>query len=51
MNRYARRLSLAAILSAALAAIPAVASAHVHLVSTTPEAGANLDEAPSEVTI
>ncbi|HET6380138.1 MAG TPA: copper resistance CopC family protein [candidate division Zixibacteria bacterium] len=51
MTRSARRLSMAAILAAALAAIPAVAAAHVHLVSTTPEAGANLDEAPTEVTI
>lgn len=34
-----------------MATIPAVASAHVHLVSTSPEAGANLEDAPGEVTL
>ena len=34
-----------------LAALPAVATAHVHLVSTSPEAGANLEDAPDEVTL
>lgn len=34
-----------------MATIPAVASAHVHLVSTSPQAGANLEDAPGEVTL
>ena len=46
------RLPLAALaLGAALAALPAVAVAHAELVSSDPEAGANLDAAPSEVTL
>jgi methionine-rich copper-binding protein CopC len=46
------RRSLAAFaLGAALAALPAVAVAHAELVASDPEAGANLDAAPSEVTL
>jgi methionine-rich copper-binding protein CopC len=46
------RRSLAVLaLGAALAAVPAVAVAHAELVSSDPEAGANLETAPSEVTI
>jgi methionine-rich copper-binding protein CopC len=44
--------SLAAlVVAAALAALPAVAMAHAELVSSDPEAGANLDTAPTEVTL
>jgi copper resistance protein C len=46
-----RRPILAVLLALALAAIPAAAAAHVHLVSTTPEGGENLDEPPTEVSI
>lgn len=35
----------------ALGAVPAVAAAHVELESSSPEAGANLDAAPTEVTL
>lgn len=46
------RLPLAAFaLGAALAALPAVTVAHAELVSSDPEVGANLDAAPSEVTL
>ena len=50
MRKPARLLStiLAAV---ALLAIPAIASAHVELLSSSPEAGANLDAAPTEVTV
>lgn len=47
----ARRLLVAASLAAALGALPAIAVAHVELVSSDPEAGANLDTAPTEVTL
>jgi methionine-rich copper-binding protein CopC len=36
---------------AALLVFPALAAAHAHLESTDPEAGANLDEPPTEVTV
>jgi methionine-rich copper-binding protein CopC len=47
----ARRLLAALVASLVLAAVPAVASAHVHLVSTSPESRASLDDAPDEVTL
>lgn len=47
----ARRLLAALVASLVLAAVPAVASAHVHLVSTSPEGGASLNDAPDEVTL
>lgn len=47
----ARRLLVAAALAATLAALPALAVAHVSLVSSDPEAGTNLDTAPSDVTL
>lgn len=40
---------IAAIAAVALASLPVAAAAHSDLVSTTPEAGANLDEAATEV--
>lgn len=42
---------LAVLAAGALAGLPATASAHVRLVSTTPADGENLDTAPSEVTL
>jgi methionine-rich copper-binding protein CopC len=38
-------------IAALLAALPAVAAAHAELESSTPEAGENLDTAPTEVTL
>ena len=49
--RKPARLPLTFLAAVALLAIPAVASAHVELVSSSPEAGANLDTAPTEVTV
>ena len=49
--RTPARLLLITLATAALLAIPAVASAHVELISSSPEAGANLDTAPTEVTV
>lgn len=46
-----RRLLAAPAASLVLAAVPAVASAHVHLVSTSPEAGASLGDPPDKVTL
>ncbi|HEX6128781.1 MAG TPA: copper resistance CopC family protein [Candidatus Limnocylindria bacterium] len=46
-----RRLLTSLVAGLLMATIPAVASAHVHLVSTSPEAGANLEDAPHEVTL
>ena len=45
------RVLLAATLGGALLALPAVASAHAPLESSTPKAGDNLDTAPSTVTL
>ena len=45
------RLLLITLATAALLAIPAVASAHVELISSSPESGANLDSAPNEVIV
>ena len=44
--RRPARLLLIALATLALIAIPAMASAHVELISSSPEAGANLDSAP-----
>jgi copper resistance protein C len=49
--RTPARLLLISLTTAALLAIPASASAHVELISSSPEAGANLDSAPTEVTV
>ena len=49
--RTPARPILIALATTALLAIPAVASAHVELVSTSPEAGDNLDSAPTEVVV
>jgi len=49
--RTPARLLLITIAAVALLAAPAVASAHVELISSSPEAGANLDSAPTEVTV
>ena len=49
--RTPARLPLITIATAALLALPAVASAHVELISSSPQAGANLDAAPTEVTV
>ena len=49
--RRPARLLLATLALAALLAIPAVASAHVELVSSSPEAGDNVDSAPTEVVV
>lgn len=38
-------------IAALLAALPAIAAAHAELESSTPEAGENLDTAPTEVTL
>lgn len=46
-----RRLLTPLVAGLLMATIPAVATAHVHLVSTSPEAGANLEDAPDEVTL
>lgn len=45
------RLILAATLAGALLALPAVASAHAPLESSTPKAGERLDTAPTTVTL
>jgi len=45
------RLILAATLAGALLALPAVASAHAPLESSTPKAGERLDTAPTSVTL
>ena len=45
------RLLLITLATAALLVIPSVASAHVELVSSSPEAGDNVDSAPAAVTI
>jgi methionine-rich copper-binding protein CopC len=45
------RILITILATAALLAIPAVASAHVELVSSSPEAGANVDTAPTEVSV
>jgi copper resistance protein C len=49
--RIPARLLLVILTTAALLAIPAVASAHVELISSSPEAGTNLESAPTEVTV
>lgn len=43
------RIGLPAALLAVALVLPALVSAHAELVSTSPEAGANLDEPPTEV--
>jgi methionine-rich copper-binding protein CopC len=48
--RRPARLIFTILATVALLAIPAMASAHVELISSSPEAGANLDTAPAEVT-
>jgi methionine-rich copper-binding protein CopC len=50
MRRSARSL-LVVVTVAAMLALPASVSAHVELVSSSPTAGANLDTAPTEVTV
>ena len=50
MCRFAR-LPLTILAAGALLAIPAAASAHVELISSSPEAGDNLDSAPTEVAV
>jgi methionine-rich copper-binding protein CopC len=45
------RLLLMAVTMLALLALPANTTAHVELISSSPEAGDNLDTAPTEVTI
>lgn len=42
---------LALVVALVLGAVPAVAAAHVELESSSPAAGANLDAAPTEVTL
>ena len=49
--RRPARLLLITLATVALLALPAVVSAHVELISSSPEAGANLDSAPTEVTV
>ena len=49
--RRPARLIFTILATVALLAIPATASAHVELISSSPEAGANLDTAPAEVTV
>src|SRR5215210_4926456 len=49
--RAPRRLLLMAVTLLALLALPAAAAADVELISSSPEAGANLATAPKEVTI
>jgi copper resistance protein C len=49
--RTPARFLLISVATAALLAFPAVASAHVELISSSPEAGTNLDAAPTEVTV
>ncbi|HEX2194776.1 MAG TPA: copper resistance CopC family protein [Candidatus Limnocylindria bacterium] len=51
LRRFRRGPLLATILGLLLAAVPMAAAAHAHLVSSSPEAGENLEEAPTEVTI
>jgi len=46
-----RSLLMGASIAALLAALPAVAAAHTELESSTPEAGENLDTAPTEVAL
>jgi methionine-rich copper-binding protein CopC len=46
-----RSLLASVSIAALLAALPAVAAAHAELESSTPEAGENLDTAPTEVTL
>jgi methionine-rich copper-binding protein CopC len=46
-----QRLVAAVVAGLMLAALPAVAGAHVHLVSTSPLGGATLDDPPAEVTL
>ncbi|HEY7847338.1 MAG TPA: copper resistance CopC family protein [Candidatus Limnocylindria bacterium] len=50
MRRRAQLL-LIAVTMVTLLAIPAAASAHVEIVSSSPEAGDNLDTAPTEVVV
>jgi methionine-rich copper-binding protein CopC len=45
------RLITAIVLAGALGAVPAVALAHVELVSSDPEPGSNLETPPDEVTL
>ncbi|HEX6474469.1 MAG TPA: copper resistance CopC family protein [Candidatus Limnocylindria bacterium] len=45
------RILITTLATGALLAVPAVASAHVELASSSPEAGANVDTAPTEVTV
>jgi methionine-rich copper-binding protein CopC len=45
------RCTLALVAASAWLAVPPAVMGHVELVSSTPEAGANLDTAPTEVTI
>ena len=49
--RTTARLLFITLTSAVLLAVPAMASAHVELVSSSPEAGAKVDSAPTEVTV
>jgi methionine-rich copper-binding protein CopC len=49
--RRTARLPLIALATMALLAIPAAAGAHVEVISSSPEAGENLDTAPTEVTV
>ena len=52
MQRRQRRIARAAALAVALTlASAALAAAHVELTASTPEAGENLDTAPTEVTL
>jgi methionine-rich copper-binding protein CopC len=50
MRRIARLLLVAMTVTAVLA-LPAAASAHVELISSSPKSGDNLDTAPTEVTV
>ncbi|HET7521182.1 MAG TPA: copper resistance CopC family protein [Candidatus Limnocylindria bacterium] len=49
--RTIARLACAAVVAGLLAAFPAMTLAHVELIESSPEAGSNLDTAPTEVTI
>jgi methionine-rich copper-binding protein CopC len=49
--RRPARLLLIALATTALLAIPTIASAHVEFVSSSPESGENLDNAPTEVSV
>lgn len=49
--RSTARILTTILATAGLLAIPAAASAHVELVSSSPAAGSNVDTAPTEVTV